>query len=125
MQDKVIYEYAVVRVVPRIEREEFVNIGLLLFCKSKRYLRFEYTLHTHKIQSLCPQFDIEQLEIHLQSFQCVANTPKPPMKDWDVSERFRWLSAMKSSSIQTSRPHPGFTTDLDATFEHLYNELVT
>ena len=126
MHDKHLYEYTVIRVVPRVEREEFVNVGLMLFCKRQKYLRIEYHLVPEKIKSICSEFDIEQLKENLDSFVKIGKGTKDggPIAIFETSERFRWLSAIKSSSIQTSRPHSGFSLDLDATFNKLYAELV-
>ena len=126
MHDKHLYEYTVIRVVPRVEREEFVNVGLMLFCKRQKYLRIEYHLVPEKIKSICSEFDIEQLKENLDSFVKIGKGTKDggPIAIFETSERFRWLSAIKSSSIQTSRPHSGFSLDLDITFEKLYAELV-
>jgi hypothetical protein len=126
MHEKHLYEYAVIRVVPKVEREEFINIGLMLFCKRQKYLRIEYHLAPEKIKSICSEFDIEQLKQNLDSFVKIGKGSKEggPIAAFEISERFRWLSAIKSSSIQTSRPHSGFSSDLDATFEKLNAELV-
>lgn len=126
MHEKHLYEYAVIRVVPRVEREEFINIGLLLFCKQKKYLRMAHQIPITKIRQLCPEFDIDQLETNLTSFTKIsAGEPNSgPIAAFETAERFRWLTAVRSSSIQTSRPHPGFSNDLDQTFEKLYAELV-
>lgn len=126
MHEKHLYEYAVIRVVPKVEREEFVNIGLMLFCKRQKYLRIEYYLASAKIKAICSEFDVEQVKENLDSFVKIGNGSKEggPIAAFEISERFRWLSAVKSSSIQTSRPHSGFSENLDATFEKLYAELV-
>lgn len=126
MHEKHLYEYAVLRVVPKVEREEFINIGLLLFCKRQKYLRIEYLIVPEKIKSICSEFDIGQLKESLDSFVKIGKGSKEggPIAAFEVSERFRWLTAVKSSSIQTSRPHSGFSTDLDTTFDKLYAELV-
>ncbi len=126
MHEKHLYEYAVIRVVPKVEREEFINIGLLLFCKRQKYLRIDYHIVPEKIQSICAEFDINQLKENLESFVKISHGKKDggPIGGFEISERFRWLTAVKSSSIQTSRPHSGFSADLDATFEKLYTELV-
>ncbi len=126
MPEKHLYEYAVIRVVPKVEREEFINIGLLLFCKRQKYLRIEYHIVPEKIQSICAEFDINQLKENVESFVKIGQGKKDggPIGAFEISERFRWLTAVKSSSIQTSRPHSGFSADLDATFEKLYAELV-
>jgi len=121
-----LYEYAVIRVVPRVEREEFINIGLLLFCKQQRYLRMQYILPTEKIHLFTAEFDCELLKTHLESIAkiCSGDTNGGPIAALDTAERFRWLTAVKSSSIQSSRPHTGLSDDLDATFERLFEELV-
>lgn len=126
MHEKHLYEYAVIRVVPKVEREEFINIGLMLFCKQQKYLRIDYRIPSEKIKSLCPDFDVEQLEENLESFTKICSGKKEggPIGTFEIAERFRWLTAVRSSSIQTSRPHPGFSSDLDKTFEKLYTELV-
>lgn len=126
MQEKHLYEYAVIRLVPKVEREEFINLGLILFCKKKNYLRINYQISSEKIQALCPDFDLEQLDENLKAFTkiCSGKADAGPIGSFETAERFRWLTAIRSSSIQTSRPHPGFSTDLDSTFEKLYNEMV-
>src|SRR5690606_22258496 len=113
MQEQHLYDYAVIRVVPKVEREEFINIGLMLFCKRQKYLRIEYTIPTDKILLFAPEFDIEQLEINLASFYKICSGKKDggPIASFELAERFRWLTAIKSSSIQTSRPHSGFSTN--------------
>lgn len=126
MHEKHLYDYAVIRVVPKVEREEFVNVGLMLLCKRQKYLRIEYQIPIEKITSFCSEFDIEQLKMNLDSFVKICNGKSDggPIGTFEIEERFRWLTAVKSSSIQTSRPHSGFSSDLDATFEKLYAELV-
>ena len=126
MHVKHLYEYAVLRVVPKVEREEFINIGLLVFCKRQKYLRIEYHIFNEKIKSICSEFDINQLKENVESFVKIGKGEKNagPIATFEIDERFRWLTAVKSSSIQTSRPHSGFSTNLDETFEKLYSELV-
>lgn len=126
MHEKHLYEYAVLRVVPKVEREEFINIGLLLFCKRQKYLRIQYHIIPEKIKSICSEFDINQLKENVESFVKIGSGKKDggPIATFEIAERFRWLTAVKSSSIQTSRPDSGFSSDLDETFEKLYSELV-
>lgn len=126
MHEKHLYDYAVIRVVPKVERGEFINIGLMIFCKRQKYLRIQYYIPIEKIQLFDVEYDIDQLKINLDSFSKICSGKKEggPIARFEIAERFRWLTAVKSSSIQTSRPHSGFTLDLDATFEKLYLELV-
>ncbi|WP_445455665.1 DUF3037 domain-containing protein [Flavobacterium sp. HNIBRBA15423] len=126
MHEKHLYDYAVIRVVPRVEREEFINVGLMLFCKRQKYLRIQYQIPTQKIKSFCSEFDLEQLQNNLDALVAICEGKKEggPIAQFEKDERFRWITAIKSSSIQTSRPHSGFSKNLDQTFEKLYNELV-
>lgn len=126
MHEQHLYDYAVIRVVPRVEREEFINVGLMLYCKRQKYLRIQYQIPTAKINSFCSEFDLDQLKVNLDSFVAICEGKKEagPIAQFEKDERFRWLTAIKSSSIQTSRPHSGFSSDLDKTFEKLYIELV-
>lgn len=126
MQGKYIYEYAVIRVVPRVEREEFINVGLILFSKKAAYIQSRYVLDKAKLRLFSSELDFDSLQTHLQSFDkiCSGNKEGGYIATLDIPERFRWLTAVRSASIQTSRPHPGFSDDLDQTFERLYQELV-
>lgn len=127
MHEQHLYDYAVIRVVPRVEREEFINVGLMLFCKRQKYLRIQYQIPATKIGLFCSDFDLDQLKVNLDSFVAICQGKKEagPIAQFEKDERFRWLTAIKSSSIQTSRPHSGFSADLDKTFEKLYLELAT
>ena len=126
MQDRHLYEYAVIRVVPRVEREEFLNVGVVVFCKKEKYLKVRYHLNTEKIRMLCAECDVEQLEKNLQSFEKICRGAKDggPIAQMDEASRFRWLTAVRSSVIQTSRPHPGLTDVLENTLDRLFSELV-
>ena len=126
MQDKHLYEYAVIRVVPRVEREEFVNAGVVVFCKRQKFIKMLYTVNEQKILMLSPEADTDQIRLNLQSFEKIANGAKDggPIALLDVPERFRWLTAVRSSVIQTSRPHPGFCSDMEQLTQKLFEDLV-
>ncbi|MFA5555743.1 MAG: DUF3037 domain-containing protein [Flavobacteriaceae bacterium] len=126
MREKHLYEYAVIRIVPRVECEEFINVGLLLFCKRQKYLRAMVKINHQKLSLFNTELELEQLQINLNSFEQISKGDKNagPIAAFEISERFRWLSAVRSSCIQTSRPHTGFSDDLNATFEILFKELV-
>lgn len=126
MQDKHLYEYAVIRVVPRVEREEFLNVGVVVFCKKEKFLQVRYKLDTEKLSILATELDIEQLEKNMQSFKKICNGAKDggPIAQMDIPSRFRWLTAVRSSVIQTSRPHPGLCDDLEKTLSRLFSDLV-
>lgn len=126
MQDKHLYEYAVIRVLPRVEREEFLNVGIILFSKSAKYINVRYAINEAKLRLFSDELDLEQLQQNLESFQKIALGAKNggPIAQLDIPSRFRWLTAVRSSVIQTSRPHPGFCNNLDVTIERLFTELV-
>ena len=126
MQEKHLYEYAVIRVVPRVEREEFLNTGIIVFCKRQRFIRVLYTIDEAKLNLIAPQLDIDQIKRNLESFAKIGNgaIDGGPIARLEIPERFRWLTAVRSSVIQTSRPHPGLCSDLEAKATRLFNELV-
>lgn len=126
MQEKHLYEYAVVRYVPRVEREEFVNVGLLMMCKRSKWIKAAISVPYNKINTFDNELTKEQLENQLGSFVKIANGNHSDgfILAYPVEERFRWLTSVKSASIQTSRPHPGYCMDLEATFLRLFKELV-
>lgn len=126
MSEKHLYEYAVIRYVPRVEREEFVNIGLIMMCKRRRWLKVALNFDIRRIEAMRPSHTLEQIECQCSTFTALAdgNPAAGQLAGQPVEERFRWLTAVKSACIQTSRPHPGLTGDLDATFKRLLEELV-
>ncbi|MES2618392.1 MAG: DUF3037 domain-containing protein [Bacteroidota bacterium] len=126
MQEKYLYEYAVIRVLPAVEREEFLNVGVILFSKKAKYIKVLYTVNTDKLQACFGEMDTEQVQLNIQSLEKIANGDKDggPIAQLDIPSRFRWLTAVRSSSIQVSRPHPGLCDDLDETVQRLFRELV-
>ncbi|AYZ10891.1 DUF3037 domain-containing protein [Chryseobacterium arthrosphaerae] len=126
MQEDKIYEYAVIRLVPKVEREEFFNIGLVMFSKKEKFIRVEFYLCPDKFKLMHSKLDYEDIIQNLVSFQKIANGDKDggPIALLDIPERFRWLTAVRSAVVQTSRPHPGKSKDLNTTFGKLFEELV-
>ena len=126
MPENHLYEYAVIRVLPRVEREEFINVGVILFSKRCKYLRCIYHLDENKLKLFSTELDIECLRNHLHVFDqiCSGHTDGGPIALLDLPERFRWLTATRSASIQTSQAHPGFTSDPEQTLMRLFQELV-
>ena len=126
MHDKHLYEYAVIRIVPLVEREEFFNVGVIVYCKSPRYINMKYQLDAQKLVAFCPDLDVEQVQKNLNAFKAVSCAEKDggPIAQLEASERFRWLTATRSSVIQTSKTHPGFSENLEVTLEQLFVDLV-
>ncbi len=121
---KHLYEYAVVRYSPRVEREEFINVGLVMMCKRQRWVRVRILWNPERALALWPGADITEVARQLSSFERIAGGDRSPIGQLEAHERFRWLSAVRSASITTSRPHPGCTDDLEATFDRIFAEQV-
>lgn len=126
MQKPHLYEYAVVRLMPKVEREEFINVGLIMFCKRQRYIRMEFKINEAKFNLFNCEVELDDLHTYLESFQNTAKGNKlgGRIGQLETPERFRWLTAVRSSVLQTSRPHTGLSEDLEASFEKLFRELV-
>ncbi len=126
MQDKILYEYAVIRIFPKVEREEFINAGILIYSKPQKKLLVKTFFNEKKFRCFETELDEEQVKLNLKSFELIANADKNGgfISQMDMPSRFRWMTAVRSSCIQTSRPHPGFTDDLELTLERLFEELV-
>ena len=126
MQEKHLYEYAVIRVLPKVEREEFINVGVILFSKREQFIGIKYFIDKEKLLLFSDEIDFEFIETSLKTFEkiCRNSSSGGHIASLDVAERFRWITAVKSSCIQTSRPHPGFSTNLEETLNRLFQELV-
>ncbi len=126
MQEQHLFEYAVIRVVPRVEREEFLNIGIILFCASRNFLELKYTLTTERFRLFMEGMDTVIFEENLQAFQriCKGGPAAGPIGLLPARERFRWITATRSSILQTSRAHSGFCTDAGAALDRLMQQLV-
>ncbi len=126
MQQTHLFEYAVVRVVPKVEREEFLNVGVILYCRELNFLQVLYSLNDERLQIFCTQIDKQELLQNLQSFEriCNGSADAGPIGSLDIAGRFRWLTATRSTIIQTSKVHPGFCTDPYETLTRLYTQLV-
>ncbi len=121
-----LYEYAVIRFVPKVEREEFFNIGVVVFCKQSRYIQVRFFVDPNKFKLFRTEVEYENLLEYVKAFEniVVGNASGGPIAKMEIAERFRWLTAVRSSCIQTSRPHPGRSLDLSETFDRLFDEIV-
>lgn len=130
MQEKHLFEYAVIRVVPHVEREEFVNVGIVLLCAKQKYLKAMIDLEDEKLvkklRALCAEVDLEDLRGYLTSFQkiCQGGKDGGPIGQLSQAERFRWLTATRSTIVQTSMVHPGLCDDPEERIQRLYRQLV-
>jgi hypothetical protein len=109
-----------------VEREEFVNVGVVLCCKRKNFLVCKILLSEEKLLALDPKADLNLFTSYLESFQKIVSGENEAnsIALQDAASRFRWLTAMRSSMLQTSRPHSGFADDLEKTLERLFQEYV-
>lgn len=126
MSERTVYEYAVVRVVPRVEREEFVNVGVALYCRRQKFAQVKFFLNEEKCKAIDPDVDIPLLTKHLDSFQriCVGDKTGGKLAQLDQAERFRWLTAKRSTLIQCSVVHPGMCISAEDTLNELFDKLV-
>ena len=126
MPEKHIYEYAVIRIVPKVEREEFINVGVILFSKQACFIKMRHDINEKRLRLFAPELDIDSFREHLEAFSkiCAGCRTGGAIAQLEIPERFRWLTAHRSSCIQTSRPHVGYCDDLEETLERLFRELV-
>lgn len=126
MPEKDLFEYAVIRIVPRVEREEFINAGVVLYCKSHAFLKMQYTLDEARLHALAPGVDINDIRAHLEAFEqiCMGNPHAGPIARLDITSRFRWLTAKRSTVIQTSEVHGGICNHPEQSLKRLHDQLV-
>ena len=126
MQGNNLFEYAVIRVVPQVEREEFLNAGVILYCHKLKFLLCVCTVDQDWLCTLSSRIDIVELKAHLHSFAvlCRGSQDAGPIAKLDIASRFRWLTATRSTVVQTSKVHPGLCQDPAKTLEKLYAEQV-
>ena len=126
MRDHNSYDYAVVRIVPRVEREEFVNVGVIVSCPQKEFLEARIHVDESRLKALDPTIDIEAIRAHLASIPaiCAGGAQGGTIGKLSRRERFDWLVAPRSTIIQTSKVHTGRCTDPSTLLEHLLDKMV-
>lgn len=126
MQENHLFEYAVIRVVPRVEREEFLNVGVILLCAKQKFLKARIEFKEDRLKALCTEVDTEALRHHILSFERISNGGKQggPIGLLPIAERFRWLTATRSTMVQTSKVHPGLCIDPQEQLDRLFEDLV-
>jgi hypothetical protein len=120
------FDYAVVRVVPRVERGEFLNVGVILFCPTRAYLRARIELDRARLKALAPSIDLDEVESYLDVIHkvCEGGGEAGSIGQLPQRARFHWLVAPRSTVIQMSPVHSGVHHDLDAALENLFEKLV-
>lgn len=126
MQENHLYEYAVVRIVPRVEREEFLNVGVILYCPRKGFLQVMYKLDEARLKAFSCKLEPEELQASLGALEriCKGGKNSGPIGTLPIASRFRWLTATRSTIIQSSKIHPGFCDEPQEALNRLFNQLV-
>jgi len=126
MQGKQVFEYAFIRFVPRVEREEFINVGVILFCKRKKYIDVKIHLDEERLRAFSKDVDVEELRDYLKSWNliCQGNSEGGKIAELDMAARFRWLTASRSTIIQHSNVHTGVCENPDLMLERLFEKYV-
>jgi hypothetical protein len=126
MPEKHLFEYAVIRVVPCVEREEFLNVGVILYCAAQGFLQTHYTLNEERLRAFGCNLEVAELQARLRAFEriCAGRTQGGPIGQLPVASRFRWLTSTRSTVVQTSAVHPGLCTDAPQTLARLFEKLV-
>nr|WP_321222855.1 DUF3037 domain-containing protein [uncultured Psychroserpens sp.] len=126
MQDKVTFEYAIIRLVPKVEREEFFNVGVILFSKRKKFLGIKYNIDSIKLNAFTNELDITHLNEYLNAWKliCEGHPNGGAIGQFELSDRFRWLAASKSTMIQCSKTHPGLCDDAQKALDTIFKNYV-
>ncbi|MEO1514099.1 MAG: DUF3037 domain-containing protein [Bacteroidota bacterium] len=126
MQDKVTYEYAVIRLVPKVEREEFLNVGVILFSKRKKYLGIRFHIDEKRIRAFASQVDVDMIRQYLEAWElvCQGHPKGGSIGKLELASRFRWLVASRSTIIQSSKTHPGLCHDPESVLSRLFERCV-
>jgi hypothetical protein len=126
MPEKNLFEYAVIRVVPRVEREEFFNVGVILFCAKQKFLKCAFNVNENRLKAFDCEVDADIILANLQSIEkiCCGEAAGGPIGQLDMPSRFRWLTATRSTVVQSSKVHPGFCINAQETLQKLFTDLV-
>ena len=121
-----LFEYAVLRVVPRVEREEFLNVGVIVYCRSLGFLETRFALPEARLLAVAPELDLAEITARLQAFGriCQGRATGGTIGQLPLAERFRWLTATRSTVVQSSPVHPGRCADAGETLARLFTQLV-
>ncbi|MEP6717056.1 MAG: DUF3037 domain-containing protein [Terriglobia bacterium] len=120
------FEFATIRVVPRVERGEFINAGVIVFCLSEKYLEARVHLDEARLRALWPEVEIDVIREHLEAFPNIARggSDAGPIAQLPVRERFHWLVAPRSTVLQISPVHSGLCEAPEAALDDLFRSLV-
>lgn len=120
------FDYAVIRVVPRVEREELVNAGVILFCLEKDFLQARVEVNEPRLRALWPEIDLDLVRQHLEAIPriCAGSPDAGPIGRLSLRERFHWLVAPRSTMIQVSPVHTGLCDEPERALDELFCQVV-
>jgi Protein of unknown function (DUF3037) len=118
-----VFEWALIRVMPRVDRGEVINAGVIVYCKSFRYLKTKIKLDEQRLRALDPAADVTAVRAALTAFELACDTG--PLAELTLGERFRWLTAPRSAIVQPGPVHAGVTTDPQTDLTRLFAALVS
>ncbi len=126
MQDKFTFKYTIIRIVPKVEREEFFNIGVILFCKRTRFLDIRYHIDEEKLKAFNCEFGSEILINYLHAWKliCKGDSSGGKIGELDLSDRFGWLTSCRSTMIQSSKTHSGIDRSPEHALEDIFRKYV-
>lgn len=121
------FDYAILRVVPRVEREEFINAGVVVFCLEKRYLDARILLNEERLRALWPEADIDLVREHLDAVHriCIGDPAAGPIAKLSQRERFHWLTSPRSTIIQPSPVHTGVCDSTEGVLDRLATQFLS
>lgn len=121
------FDFAVIRIVPRVEREEFINAGVIAFCIGRRWLGALVHFEEARVRALWPDIDLELARRHLEAIPkiCAGDADAGPIARLSARERFHWLTAPRSTIIQVSPVHSGLCDDPEVALKELFQQFVT
>ena len=126
MQDKVLYEYSIIRLVPKVERGEFINIGVILMSKKSNFLAMKYSIDEKRLDAFSNDIDLDLVKEYLRAWElvCQGGPKGGKIGELEIRVRFRWLTANRSTIIQSAPVHPGFCCDVEQELEKLFDKFV-
>lgn len=121
------FDYAILRVVPRVEREEFINAGVVVFCLEKRYLDARILLNEARLLALWPEVDVGLVREHLDAVPriCMGDAAAGPIAQLSQRERFHWLTSPRSTIIQPSPVHTGVCDNTEGILDRLATQFLS
>lgn len=126
MQGYHLFEYATFRLIPRVERGEFINIGSILYCSGEQFLQCLFHWDERRVTALFPEVDLANIQNYCHAIEhvCAGDQKGGSIAALSMAERFRWLTATRSTVIQAAPVHPGYTQDAQATLHRIHTALV-